>query len=80
MQKLPEKNSPSPELLIVEDLRRKITAAIEICDAGLLRAESSQSQFVATRVCLIGRREALTAVLAHLDGAPQRLDELTKPG
>ena len=60
-------------------LRLCLEAAIGECDGGLLRAESSQAQFNATRVHLHGRREVLIAVLHYLDGKPDALETLTRP-
>ena len=61
------------------NLRLSLSAAIAECDGGLLRADSSQIQFKATRIYLHGRREALVAVLDYLDGKPDALDALTRP-
>lgn len=69
----PEKTEPQT------NLRLLLSAAIVECDGGLLRADSSQIQFNATRLYLRGRREALAAVLDYLDGKPDALDALTRP-
>ncbi len=60
-------------------LRLYLLAAIAECDGGLLRAESSQAQFNATRVYLHGRREVLVAVQNYLDGKPDALEALIRP-
>lgn len=60
-------------------LKAAIIAAIAENDAGLLRAESSQAPFNATRLLLTGRREALEAVQHYLDGDSSKLDDLATP-
>lgn len=61
------------------DLRIDLLAAIAECDGGLLRADSSQAQFNATRIYLHGRREVLVAVQNYLDGKPDALESLIRP-
>ncbi len=73
-----------PETIKIESdpyaaLRLCLEAAIGECDGGLLRAESSQSQFNFTRVYLHGRREVLVAVQHYLDGNPDVLEAMTRP-
>ncbi len=68
-------NQPDPYAA----LRLCLEAAVGECDGGLLRAESSQAQFNATRVYLHGRREALVAIQNYLDGKPEALEALIRP-
>ncbi len=69
----PDKIDPYTELQLY------LSAALAEGDSGLLRAESSQAQFNATRVYLHGRREALVATQDYLDGKSGSLDALTRP-